>query len=399
MAVFAIPNPKKTTIVDFPIERVKLSVQNISLINNKYKFSNSNEIFNQYTFQAVEFLSLGVYIDINLNKVDENKTEITVEVRRKIGTFDQSYEVTKANEHLVKIFECIANLTVKTPEEIEQLKANLINSQIATKQKPNINTSRNNFNNQENKPWYEKTGLVIFLCVIFFPVGIYALWKNTAIPKFLKFGITGLIAVIIIANCGDDKKDTKATTTKTETDTTKIETLAKTDKISDLEALKTKLKNNIKSLDGDDITSSPLNSAQEFTIAVALFKAYAITINENKNNKDKEIQNLVSELENKVTKSQIKNFPKLRKAYFEFIKDKLWENDIIVSLSGRNNTTLSFTGGYFAANKNIATTQESLNEMLNYLHFKRTEYRWYKGEDEFTYYTIKSDNDSEIKSE
>jgi hypothetical protein len=390
MAVFAIPNPKKTTIVDFPIEKVKLSVQNINLRNNKYKFSKSNEIFNQYTYESLEFLSLGVYIDINLNKISDDKTEITVEIRRKIGTFNQSHEITKANEHIEKTFECIAFLITKSPEEIGQHKI----SQIGNK---NAKNTKQNFQDSEEKPWFEKTGLVLFLCIIFFPVGLYALWKNSSISKFWKYGITGLIAIIIITNCGDDKKND---TSKTESEKTTNETDSKNDTIAYLETLKLKLKNNIKSIDdGDDLTSTTLKSAQEFTIAVALFKAYAMTINEAKTNKDKEVQSLVSELEKKVVKSQIKNYPKLRKAYFDFIKDKLWENDIDVRLSGKNNTTLSFTGGYFATNKNIASTQESLNEMLNYLHFKRIEYRWYKGEDEFTYYTIKSDSDSEIKAE
>ena len=120
MAVFAIPNPKKSIQVDFPIERVKLSVLNISLENDKYKFSKSNEIFNQYTYEAFEFLSLGVYIDINLNKITDEKTEITVEIRRKLGTFNQSYEVTRANNHLDKIFNIIANLTIKNPQEFEE---------------------------------------------------------------------------------------------------------------------------------------------------------------------------------------------------------------------------------------------------------------------------------------
>lgn len=393
MAVYAIPNPKKTTQVDFPIEKVKLSVQNISLRNNKYKFTKANDIFNQYTFESLEFLSLGVFIDINLNKINEDKTEITVEIRRKIGTFNQSHEVTKANEHIEKTFECIAFLITKSPEEIEQYKA----SQTINKVSSNSNqNSKNNFESGEEKPWYEKTGLVILLCVLFFPVGLYALWKNSSISKFWKFGVTGLIAIIIIANCGDEKKVDNATN---ENETVTNETSEKTETVSDLETLKTKLKNNIKSLEEDDLTSSPLKSAQDFTIAVALFKAYAITINEAKPNKDKEVQSLISELEKKVIKSQIKNFPKLRKAYYEFLKEKLWENDVDVSISGRNNQRLSFTASYFAANKNIKDTQETLSEMLNYLHFKQTQYRWYSGQDEFTYYDIESDNDNEIKIE
>lgn len=393
MAVNAIPNPKKSTQVDFPIEKVKLSVQSISLRNNKYKFSKANEIFNQYTYESSEFLSLGVYVDINLNKITEDKTEITVEIRRKIGTFNQSYEITNANEHIEKTFECIAFLITKSPEEIEQYKA----SQTVNKVSSNSNqNSRNNFENGEEKPWYEKTGLVILLCVLFFPVGLYALWKNSTISKFWKFGITALIAIIIITNCGDDKKVDTATT---ENEAVTSETSEKTETVSDLETLKTKLKNNIKSLEKDDLTSSPLKSAQDFTIAVALFKAYAITINEAKPNKDKEVQSLISELEKKVVKSQIKNFPKLRKAYYEFLKEKLWENDVEVGISGKNNQRLIFTASYFAANKNIKSTQETLSEMLNYLHFKQTQYRWYSGQDDFTYYDIESDNDNIIKAE
>ncbi len=194
MAVLAIPNPKKSTQVDFSIERVKTSVLNIALINDKYKFSSSNEIFNQYTYEALEFLSLGVFIDINLNKLEEDKTEISVEVRRKIGTFNQSHEVTNANNHLTKIYECIAKLTAMNTEEIENLKKI---------QKTNIS-----YNTSEEKHWYDKTWLVIVLCIIFFPVGLYALWKNSSISKGWKIGITVLISLIVIANISSNVKTT-----------------------------------------------------------------------------------------------------------------------------------------------------------------------------------------------
>ncbi|GEC78152.1 hypothetical protein [Flavobacterium aquatile] len=223
MAVFAIPNPKKTTQVDFPIDRVKFSVLNINLENNKYKFTKANEIFNQYTYEATEFLSLGVFIDINLNKISEEKTEITVEIRRKLGTFDQSFEVTKANEHLVKIFDCIANLTTKTPEEIENLKNTQIAKVTAKNSSPNKTKNTSNFNQEShstNNKWYEKTGLVIFLCIIFFPVGLYALWKNSSIAKGWKIAVTSLISIILIANIGGDKTTNTTQTIKEETEQT-----------------------------------------------------------------------------------------------------------------------------------------------------------------------------------
>ena len=70
----------------------------------------------------------------------------------------------------------------------------------------NINTTSN--------AWYEKTWLVVILCIIFFPVGLYALWKNSSISKGWKIGVTAIIALIFILNLGD--KD-KTTSTSTET--------------------------------------------------------------------------------------------------------------------------------------------------------------------------------------
>lgn len=123
MAVFAIPNPKKILNVDFPLDRVKESVKNITLLNSKYRVHSSNEIFNQYTYESYEFLSLGVYIDINLNSISENKTEITVEIRRKMGTFNESHEVTHANQHIVNIVNYIAKLTIMSADEMIKLKS------------------------------------------------------------------------------------------------------------------------------------------------------------------------------------------------------------------------------------------------------------------------------------
>ncbi|WP_228428119.1 TM2 domain-containing protein [Chryseobacterium oncorhynchi] len=123
MAVFAIPNPTKTLYVDFPLERVKESVKNISILHSKYRFNSCNEIFNQYTYESYEFLSLGVYIDIILNSVTDNKTGISIEIRRKMGTFNEPHEVTHANQHIVNIVNYIARLTSMSLEEINILKA------------------------------------------------------------------------------------------------------------------------------------------------------------------------------------------------------------------------------------------------------------------------------------
>ena len=111
MAFGMIPNPKKNVVVDFTVDEIKsVLIKLPKYFGNKYTLDQQNELMNQYTFGALEFLSLGVSIDINLNYISETKTNIEVEVRRKIGAFDQSFEVQKANQHIQNIFNGISVL-------------------------------------------------------------------------------------------------------------------------------------------------------------------------------------------------------------------------------------------------------------------------------------------------
>lgn len=111
MSFGMIPNPKKSVVVDFSVYEIKSALIKLpKYFANKYTLDKQNDLMNQYTFGALEFLSLGVYIDINLNYVSETKTNIIVEVRRKIGAFDQTFEVQKANQHIEKMFSGISVL-------------------------------------------------------------------------------------------------------------------------------------------------------------------------------------------------------------------------------------------------------------------------------------------------
>lgn len=50
----------------------------------------------------------------------------------------------------------------------------------------------------ESTKWYEKTWLLILACVIFFPVGLYGVYKSQKINKNLKYTIFGFFAVVIL---------------------------------------------------------------------------------------------------------------------------------------------------------------------------------------------------------
>jgi hypothetical protein len=117
----AIPNPKKSIEVDFSIDKIINTIEFIPLKNNKYKLTSKNEVLKTYRFEALEFLSLGVYIDISLSSMSDTKSKIEIEVLRKVGAFDKTYEVTKANEHITAIANLISECIVLKPEEIQTL--------------------------------------------------------------------------------------------------------------------------------------------------------------------------------------------------------------------------------------------------------------------------------------
>ena len=120
----SIPNPKKTFVVDFPLAHVFETIQFIPLIDKdkKYRFNSKNDILKSLIFEALEFLSLGVYIDINLTEIAESKTQIDLEIRRKVGSFDKSHEVTAANNHISKFSNLISLSIGATEEQITQLR-------------------------------------------------------------------------------------------------------------------------------------------------------------------------------------------------------------------------------------------------------------------------------------
>ncbi|MGN6509109.1 MAG: hypothetical protein ACTHLD_06575, partial [Chitinophaga sp.] len=93
---------------------------------------------------------------------------------------------------------------------------------------------------------------------------------------------------------------------------------------------------------------------------------------------------------------QKRRFPLFRTAYAEKAANKLWEQDVYVEVTGARSTYICFTGGLFAANKNIKEAYEAIKEDLIKYRFKQARFSWYKGQDDYTYYTIESHKDTDV---
>jgi hypothetical protein len=140
------------------------------------------------------------------------------------------------------------------------------------------------------------------------------------------------------------------------------------------------------------------NDIPNLQISAGLFNGEAKKIEEARTRNNKDINALANTLEREIRAIQVREFPKIRKRYAELVNEKMWENDIGVVAIGGANSTLEFTGGIFASNKNIKSSQEIISDMVKLLRFDRVNYRWYKNAEEYSYYEVKSLKDSDVAS-
>lgn len=78
-----------------------------------------------------------------------------------------------------------------------------------------------------NTKWYEKTPAIILLLILFFPVGLYLMWKYTNWAKVAKIGVSilvGIIVIVALANPSSPQTDNTASKNDTKQEATKVET-------------------------------------------------------------------------------------------------------------------------------------------------------------------------------
>ena len=115
-----IANPVKSLILKYSIEELhrimpllaNYLAENIAV---GYKHESFDSVINEVQISKSEDLSVGVLIVVNLNYKEENITEVTIEVQRKIGSFNRGIEVTNANIHLNNLVKALSYL-IQNPD-------------------------------------------------------------------------------------------------------------------------------------------------------------------------------------------------------------------------------------------------------------------------------------------
>ena len=119
-----------------------------------------------------------------------------------------------------------------------------------------------------------------------------------------------------------------------------------------------------------------------------LFESWVELVNEGDSCENLEIRKIANQIKNNVIKIQTKEFPQLRKEYAKVLSRELWEKDISVFVSGSGNKYLNLTGGTFVSNTNKQEYATDLFKKLFPFRFKELRFRWYEGQDEYTFYRI-----------
>ena len=158
-----------------------------------------------------------------------------------------------------------------------------------------------------------------------------------------------------------------------------------------------RLNREIKSLNEGVDFSGFYDNVLGIQMGAALFGTWAIMIEEGEQSQNPEAQALAKKLRQKVSQFQVVQFPKLRQAYGKAVREQVWEHNVEVDVFGNANGTIQFTGYVFADNGNKKMIQEMLYEMLILLRFDQSRFKWYRADDEYTYFTLDSALDSKVQ--
>lgn len=107
------------------------------------------------------------------------------------------------------------------------------------------------------------------------------------------------------------------------------------------------------------------------------------------------IKSLGEDLLRSLPSLQKRELPRMRKSYCELVERHFWEYDVDVTCGGRGYKTITFISGDFAANRTVKEFHNEIRRMLIDLRYSRAQYKWYKYDDEYTYYNLNSPEDTE----
>jgi hypothetical protein len=111
MVLYSIPNLNESFTIAHSILEIKNGIALIPFLDNNYKITTSDNPFESIILESKEFLNSAVFVAFNLVSIQENKTDVTLEIQRKKRSCDHHFETTNS-------FLSIENLIAQLSEAI-----------------------------------------------------------------------------------------------------------------------------------------------------------------------------------------------------------------------------------------------------------------------------------------
>lgn len=154
----------------------------------------------------VSLFSWGENVPVQLTQVDENRTKVIINSSPKTGVLlGGAFDAGKNNKNIEQILSATSNVLqfeqTPTPLNIIPPPINNVENREHTKATDSNQAT-------EKSKWYDNKFITHLLLILFFPIGLYALWKSRTIAKWWKVTATILIAFIVIKAMNDDGNTT-----------------------------------------------------------------------------------------------------------------------------------------------------------------------------------------------
>lgn len=128
----------------------------------------------------------------------------------------------------------------------------------------------------------------------------------------------------------------------------------------------------------------------------AIFDGWANDLASGKGSKNTDVVTAAATLKKEASRVQSQMYPIMRKVFAKVASKVLWSTDGDMQTLGADNGIALFISGEYAANRNILKTVQSIGETLYDLRFTQVRFKWYEASDEYTFYNVKTPDDSEV---
>ena len=265
----------------------------------------------------------------------------------------------------------------------------------------------NKVNKEKHAFWYEQRRWLFFWFIVFSPIALYGLWKNSNVKLSRKSFASLLYSfflyyIVLIAVELANTEPKYVAERIIQLAKTPVTALSKEQKEKEQQlklenqALTPQLRLAITLLDKPIILDSLTKSRKAIRKQLKMFDSCAYLVRKVKVGSSKENIQLARTLSNKLKQSQWLLLPSLRNSYGDILDNKLGNPEIDVVVGGSSNKQIRFYGRTMVNSETRMALYDSIETDLKLLRFSEVRFRWSFENSDYYGYELHSLNDGDL---